>query len=308
MVARISTFSQHQLMLANTLRNQSRVATAQEQIASGKKAGEYRELSPDVARAAAARESFAQIESFKSTVDRVSGRVDVYDRALSTVADTARDLRRTILDALGQNDAAALNVNVESAFETVAGTLNTVFDGQYIFAGANTDRPPMTVTDIAGLQALATPADAFANDAIKAQARVEESVTLDYGVLADETAGDLVAAIRRIADFNTGPDGPFDGELTQVQRDYLQTELFNLEQAIDAAHGVQIDNGLNARRLEDLAVRHADQAVFLETLIGGIEDVDMAEAISRLNRDQTALEASYQAFATLNRMSLLNFL
>ena len=43
-------------------------------------------------------------------------------------------------------------------------------------------------------------------------------------------------------------------------------------------------------------------------VISDIEDVDMASAVTRLNGDQTALQASYKVMAQLSQLSLLNFL
>ena len=39
-----------------------------------------------------------------------------------------------------------------------------------------------------------------------------------------------------------------------------------------------------------------------------LEDVDMGEAISRLNQNQVALQAALQVTSQLNKISLLNYL
>ena len=46
----------------------------------------------------------------------------------------------------------------------------------------------------------------------------------------------------------------------------------------------------------------------LEGMVGGITDVDMAEAISRLQQAQTTVQASAQVFSTLSQSSLLKLL
>ena len=60
--------------------------------------------------------------------------------------------------------------------------------------------------------------------------------------------------------------------------------------------------------LEGVQQRHAEDRTFLMGFVGDIEDVDLAEAITRLNQQQLALEASYQVFSTLNRITLLDFI
>ena len=46
----------------------------------------------------------------------------------------------------------------------------------------------------------------------------------------------------------------------------------------------------------------------IENMMGGVTDVDVAEAISRLQQAQIAVQASAQVFQGLQQSSLLNFL
>jgi flagellar hook-associated protein 3 FlgL len=39
-----------------------------------------------------------------------------------------------------------------------------------------------------------------------------------------------------------------------------------------------------------------------------IEDVDIAQALAKLNQNQTALQASYHTISQLNQLSLLDYL
>ena len=52
----------------------------------------------------------------------------------------------------------------------------------------------------------------------------------------------------------------------------------------------------------------SDQADTLSTMVGGITDVDMAEAVTRLESAKLAVQASAQVFASLQNSSLLNVL
>ncbi len=97
-------------------------------------------------------------------------------------------------------------------------------------------------------------------------------------------------------------------ELSAAQFTFLQDQVQELENAINTMRQFEVQNGLVAERLDVIEQQHLDTGVFLETFIADIEDVDIAEAITRLNNDQTALEASYRAVSTLNELSLLRFL
>ncbi len=62
------------------------------------------------------------------------------------------------------------------------------------------------------------------------------------------------------------------------------------------------------QRLEATARRHAEVSVALTGQLAGIEEVDMADTISRLQATQTQLEASYRALAQVSALTLTRFL
>lgn len=66
--------------------------------------------------------------------------------------------------------------------------------------------------------------------------------------------------------------------------------------------------GVKQTQLQELTTRQKDFMTTLDIQIGDVEDVDMAEAISRLTFTQTSLEASYRMLSATRDMSLANFL
>lgn len=307
-MTRISSFGQSSLLLLNTLRNQERLFISQEQITTGKKASTFQELSTSVQDSLSARQSRASVDTFRQTIRTIRQTIDIYDVQLTTITESARDLRASMMTAIGQEDGSGFGSQIEQAFQLVSSALNTKLNGKFIFGGANIDQPPVGISSLADLQALATSDDAFANDGAKTSALIAEGIEFSFGQVADEVAGDIMASFRRLADFDSGPSGPFNGKLTAAQRAFLETEITNIEQAVQKAQTIQTRNGLNSNRLDTVDEQHGASQVFLEQLVSDIEDVNLAEAITRLNQDQTALEASFQAISVLSRLSLLNFL
>ncbi len=307
-MTRIASFGQQSLLIQNTLRNQERLFRTQQQVTTGKKANSFRELSPDVQAALSARRSRSATRTFLETVKSVRQTVDFYDVQLSAVSDAAERLQDAIRTAIAQEDARGLISQLDQSFSSIVSALNTRINGVFIFGGSNTDQAPVNVTSLGDLQALASASDAFDNNSDKQKAVVAEGIELTYGVVADEVADKVMASIKAIADFDAGAGGPLNGPLTAAQRSFLESELANLDAAIADVRAKQVENGLNANRLKDIQEQHEDAFNFLEGLVGELEDVNMAEAISRLNQNQVALEASFRAISTLSRLTLLNFL
>ena len=114
--------------------------------------------------------------------------------------------------------------------------------------------------------------------------------------------------LKAIADFNAGPNGPIDGKLTATQKTFIQTQLNNLDSARQTILNSQVENGVRQNRLDSVLKQHATTSNVVTGVISDIEDVDMANAVTKLNGDQTALQASYKVMAQLSQLSLLNFL
>ena len=60
--------------------------------------------------------------------------------------------------------------------------------------------------------------------------------------------------------------------------------------------------------MKALDTQHDETTVTLKQGIGDVEDVDMAETISKLQLVQTQLQASYKVTATLQKVNLIDFI
>lgn len=66
--------------------------------------------------------------------------------------------------------------------------------------------------------------------------------------------------------------------------------------------------GLTEARLEAAQRRHAEANTVLETQLAAIEEVDLAEVLTRLKATETTLQASYAAIGRLGELTLARFL
>lgn len=307
-MTRISTFSQSQALLQGLLNNQERIFEAQRQVTTGKISDEFKGIASQTSTLVGARSLKARTDSYVKTAREVELHLDSYDVQISAIMDSARAFKQRMLETLGQEQAVGFSEGVNDVFNQVKNALNFNIGGSYIFSGSRSDQPPLSIDELSELEALSDVSDAFQNDSVKAQAALSDSFEVTFGQLADEVGGALFASFKRIAEFNAGADGPFEGELSDAQRGFLENELQELESAIQAAQKTQIMNGLNGNKVEDIKNIQKDQSDYLEIFVADIEDVDIAEAITRLNNDQTALQASYQVVGSISRLSLVNFL
>ena len=147
----------------------------------------------------------------------------------------------------------------------------------------------------------------FQNDNLVPTNQLDESTTIQSGFLADQLAGGLFDAFRQVQAF-VDTNGDFTGQLTTAQESFLQTMLDDFETARSDLTDATARNGLIQNRVDKTMETQEARQAMLETMVGGITDVDMAEAISRLQQAQTTVQASAQVFNTLSQSSLLNLL
>lgn len=306
-MSRISTFGQSQSLINTLMKNQQSVYTSQEKLNTGKNARDFRGLASEATTLMNTKAFKSRVDTFKSVIQTVQGKVEANDVQLTGIMNMAREFRQNILEVIAQNEALSFESTLSNTFSFIADSLNTEVGGVFIFGGSKTDVPPVNDTSLAGLTAAVAAGDLFDNDQQYQKARVTENVTMDYSLLADEIGIDLFTSLKNIADYHFGGPG-IDGPLSVADAAFLTAELATLDAAIDSAQSVQTRNGLRFERLQIIGEQHEDTSLFLTTFISDIEDTNVAEAITNLNMDKVALEASIRTLALVSDLSLMDFL
>lgn len=317
-MVRVSSFGQQQLLLQGIFQNQNSLAEAQRQITTGKRTDEFRGLAGETSTVLGTRSFRARIETYQETIATVRGRLDANDVQLGGIIEALEALKENIQVGLANRQAAGFEPLLGTTFSFAINSLNSNLDGSFLFSGARTGLAPVNVASLPELQTLsgvttptATTADiegAFDNASEAFRARIADNVDIEFGLLADDVATEAFTVLLNLYNFTNSAAGPLDGELDQTQFDFFQAQLGELDNAITGIREQQVRNGLIFQRLDVADEQLTDTNLFLETFISDLEEVDIAEAITRLENDQLALQVSYQAVATLNQLSLLNFL
>lgn len=301
---RISTQAAAQSALADLMRAQRDSFDAREQLSTGRKAPDLKGYGHQAETILSARGALMRTEGFVTAAKRLDSRLEIQNLALGEISDAVGELRT----ALTTGDGTYMMTEVRESFDRVVSALNTRFGGSYVFAGTRTDAAPFTGKTLADLQAAPAVADLFANSNRKQQMMIDEETRVDVAPLASDFANDLMGIFERIADFDAGANGPFDGPITPAQQAFLQTEIANVIQAFDTITNVQAENGAMQERIEKEIESQTERVDYLTVFLSDLEDADMAEAATRFQQAQTAVDVSARTFATLSQVSLLPFL
>ena len=305
---RISTALFHERATASMLDNQSRLSKTQLQLATGK-----RILTPSDDPSGATRTLDLQRyldtnKQFLSNMDFARARLETQETALASVTDLLQ--RANELAIQGNNvtaspsDRAAIAIEVDQLLEQMLALANTRdSNGEYLFGGLRRDAT-----------AFPSPADGLFYGPLDGQFTYQGTA---------ERRSIQVSEERLIADADTGQDifmgANADGSdsafgvLYELAADLrsgasLSGSIGNIKLAMDQVLDVRARSGARLNALDDLGNVNQDLAVTLESQLSEIQDLDYAEAVSRMNRQLLAFQAAQQSYVRLAQLSLFNYL
>ncbi len=116
----------------------------------------------------------------------------------------------------------------------------------------------------------------------------------------------LFALVDRIA--GTLESGAGDAAARVRLNGELNAALDDVDQAAGRVLELRTDVGARLNTIDDQTAANADQSVQLETALSGVEDLDYADAISRFQLQQVALQAAQQTYVQMGHLSLFNYL
>jgi len=88
----------------------------------------------------------------------------------------------------------------------------------------------------------------------------------------------------------------------------LETTLLNMDFAQSSVSEVRSEIGGRLNTIDNIENLHADVDLVSQDILSQLQDIDFAEAVSRLSLQSFLLEASQQSFTQISRLSLFNTL
>ena len=197
---------------------------------------------------------------------------------------------------------------LQGYFAQAVQILNSKDANGYIFAGDNNQTPPVTVTDLASLGSIGSVSNAFNNGSVKTSVRIGDNQTVQVGLLASDIGTQLFSLFQQVQQFDSGVSGPFDAKTSASQQSFLEGTI---QTAGDAAANVNAEaagNGIRYKLVQDSISQLQSTSTVYKGFVSNLQDVDVAEALSKLQQNQVALQAAFKMSSTLNQDSLLNYI
>lgn len=308
-MTRVSTNGNYSAVLANIQAAQQRQMEAGARVATQKQGTDLKGYARNAEMLTAMKSIDSRIGGYLEQSKLITDKLTTQDFALSQITSAAQGTRETIAQAIASGRSDTLMQDLQGFFRNSVDGLNARYGGKYVFAGGQIDTMPVSATSLSDLTNPAKViSDFFHNDDFITQAKVDDSTTVNTGLLANSLGTDLMTAFKDMQAFQEGPDGPFQGNLTDNQRIYLEGVLATW----DSVHKEMINNtarnGMVQTRVDSVKIDLVTRQNSLAGMMGDITDADPAEAATALQQAGVAVQAAAQVFLSLQNSSLLNVL
>ncbi|MGY5778614.1 flagellar hook-associated family protein [Rhizobium sp. LEGMi135b] len=290
----------------------------------------------------------SRIDSILSSNSIANQRMTTSQTALTGMGTQAQNLMDQLVALSGNTDGSSVALAQQTATSTLSSVIasaNTMVNGEYLFAGTNTDVQPMTDNssatnaDIQSKLAtyMSSQSPAVTASTISA-AQINDFITntvapmftSDTGWANWSSASDqnMTSRINNSEVIETSTNSNSSGMrylalATSVTNALMgtppglnqsavnavtQQAISYTRQSIDGLNSQASQLGLSQSRLSDANTTLNSQKTILNTSIGDLTGVDPYEASTKVNSLQTQLETAYTIVSKIQQLSLVNYL
>jgi flagellar hook-associated protein 3 FlgL len=310
MVSRVTNLSSSRLINSLILKSQARINEQQIKLTTQQNSQDYLGIGDDAGRLLTVESSLRRIDQFVKDNTFIDMRMETMLNSMDAVSDILKEVRTLVRDVLedGTLDGIDKNDFTEIKMDQLEGFLNVKMNGRFLFSGTKTDTKPVNAGDLAdaptfdadGITTTSEPSFFYQGDDNQVKARIDEGVTLEYGVKANNEGFEkLIRAIRLVKSTDL-TDANVLGK--------FQHALNLLNESADKIGAVELNTGVKFQQLTSTTRSLKDTKSILDGVVDEIERADTFEAVSILNQVQTQLEASYATAVRVSSLSLTKFL
>lgn len=331
----LSDLSQMFQLRRDTVRVRQNLATATQELSSGKKSDLGGSVSGNYAPLVAIDQQLSALKGYETNAKEAALFADMAQFSLEQVKQVAGDLG-TRLISLKEADLATIgNVfagEAEGAFELAVSALNGTVAGRSVFGGIATDRAPLAsgaemLTELRAAVVAAgatTAADVetvlddwfytagggfetngyLGSAARMSDVKVAEGRTIAMPIKADDV--EIRHQLRGLALGAMLEGAGITDNVEKVRLSQIAGEAMIANQ--DRMLSLQAQVGSAQARIETASTRNSSESTALKIARNGIVAIDPFEVATELQNLQVQLETIYTITARLSGLSLTNYL
>jgi len=287
---------------------QASLSKTQMQLSSGKKITKPSDEPDKAAVVSRLQSAIARQQSYQETLKTANNRLTSEQTVLGSASEVLSRIKelstQAASDTLGAQDRQSIALEIDTLREQLLSLANTQdANGNYLFAGSRADQP------------------AFGKDAQGRvmyqgdQARMQVNIGDSRRMNLNRPGSDVFVRAVRTDDKGVQSGVDFFQVLSDLSTAIRSSDHKAMTRGVSEVDVLQ--NGIS----EGVGQVGADQAVVdaqngvldqivlqLKTSKSDVEDLDYTEAVTRMNRDELALQAAQSSFAKISQLSLFKLL
>jgi len=319
---RISTSTAYDRGVSAILRENVDLNKTLLQIATGKRIITPADDPADSARILGLNQSKERVDKFQDNINAANTNLEIEDTTLQGIVDLMQRIRELAIQ--GNNDTydaqqrQSVGMEVQQRFESLIGFANTRNgQGDYLFAGFDTTTEPFVQTVGGDVQYVGDQGQKFIQVGDSRQVASGDNgydVFMDANGVVGNDGTTKISLFKVVSDLeetlrtNDGPaSGPAVGS-PETFHEAMARSIDNIDAALGKILDIQATIGARQNAIENQKNVNADYLVQIETTMAETQDLDYAEAISRMELQQLGLSAAQQSFTKIQGLSLFNFI
>jgi len=269
-----------------------RLETASQQVSTGKKINRPQDGPADSSELVQLRAQLSQIDQYRTNRDNTGFFLQVSESALNSVQNLVTSIySRGSAAGSSFNDSdvrSALASEIRSLRDEILSLANTKVRGRHIFAGSLIDSAAF---------AIAGDSATYQGDADVNSINISDGLQVDQNVPGGTAFTQVFDTIESLLEAIDGGDEAA-----------IMSALDQFESTLGALGQVRTRLGVELSKLEVSEAHHQSQEMSINKRQVHIEDANLAEAVTRLQQAQSALQATLTAGSIVKRYNLFDYL
>jgi flagellar hook-associated protein 3 FlgL len=309
---RISTGQVQQRAVDRMLEQQVQLSHTQQQVATGKQFLTPADDPSAAVKAMGLEREISLTQQYQKNAALANDRQVREEDALASVTSLLQRVSELVVqgnnDTYSADDRHAIATELQQRLDELLGLANTRdANGEYLFSGFQGNTQPFSHDGSGIFTYNGDQGQRFLNIGPGVQVAMTDSgAEVFQRIQVGGNVQDVFTTVYKLADaFANAADDP-------ASRADLHTSVDNGLEELDAAlqHVLQVRTRVGARLNTVESQKDYNDAFLLsvQETLSGVQDLDYAEAVSRLQLQLTSLQASQQSFLKIQGLSLFNYL
>ncbi len=286
---------------------QTKISKTQTQLSTGKQVPNPSDSPEKTTAMQRVQSAIARQDSYLNTLTAVDERLKTEEPVIRNSTEAMARFKELVVqasnDTLSPSDRQALALELKSLREEMLSYANVRdSNGNYLFGGGRVSKPAFSTNAASG--------SGYEGDTTRMNVNIGDERTVNL----NRAGSDIFTSVTRTVNGQTQQIGFFKAldDITAAVVNSNHNGMVSGLNDIDTlqtglAHALtQMGSDMSAIDSQRSTIE--DTKLRLQSTLSSLQDVDYADAISRLKKDMTGLEAAQSSFAQTSKLNLFNFI